>query len=93
MKEHRIIVYFIDELLTNVQASKYHGSIPCMLAQLKPSGSFSYLEVFTLQTQLSMVQLAAGTGAGGSCLCTLLSLFSSSVLAAVPESLLSEAET
>lgn len=65
LKSNRIVVYLIDKLLTNVQANNYHGSVPCALAQLKPSGSFSHLGVFTLQTQLSVAQWAAGTGARG----------------------------
>lgn len=55
MEEDRIIVRFIDKLLTNLQANKCRGCISFGLAHSAvPTDSFSHLEVFTLQTQLSL---------------------------------------
>lgn len=65
LKLNRIIVYLIDKLLTNVQANTTMEAFHAVLAQLKPSGSFSHLGVFTLQTQLSVAWWAAGTRARG----------------------------
>ena len=65
MKESRAIVYFTNQLLTNVPANKYRQSILVLLARVKLSDSLSLLGDFTLQTDERHSRPASGTGAEG----------------------------